>query len=344
MSIPLEQIQILTQGKAFTLNRNEYSLLKVVYQNNESVIYTVKRKQASRDARPTKWEHSMVLRSTKLPNNEEKIKSLLELNELRIKMNYDCCPDLVRFYDQNLTKYGNNLYHIIRYDNPLRTFEDFVLRDHKNSPLEPLDCFRIARGALSAFVYLEENGYILTQFDAHNFYIGSFSEDRRAPCKIMFKGHMDSSRPVESIALRHKFSAPETESSNIYKSYCFSVGVMILYAIFYTNNKADAFPLDLYNQQKKIKGLIPQAIELLHKKKGVPGEKKSKGIARIFGIFKPGSKKTALNGFLEELLEFDINKRKTAREMLSSSYILKYDELDYKEYAKEVHDNLRSQN
>lgn len=338
----MEYLKTFAQGKTFTLNKNDYSLMKVVYRNNELTIYTTKRKAVTKETKPPKWEHSTVIRLTKLSNSEEKIRSLLDLSELRIKMNYDSCPDLVRFYDQNISKYGDNLYHIIRYDDPLRTFEDFVLRDHQNSSLEPLDCFRIARGALSAFAYLEENNYVLTQFDAHNLYIASFSEDRRSPCKIMFKGYAGTYLAVNScIARRHKFSPPETETQNIYRSYLFSLGLMILYAIFYTNDKADMFPLDLYNQPKKIKGLIPQAIQLLHKKKGAKnGEKKPSAIDKVLGIFKPGSKKTALNGFLEDLLEVDFLKRKTPRELLSSAYILKYDELDYKEYKKEVHDYL----
>ena len=58
--------------------------------------------------------------------------------------------------------------------------------------IELLDVYRLAKGALASFNYLEENSYILTKFNEHNFFVGSFSEDRPNFFRLLFKGYKGS--------------------------------------------------------------------------------------------------------------------------------------------------------
>jgi hypothetical protein len=166
---------------------------------------------------------------------------------------------------------------------------------------------------------------VLTQFDDKNLYVGSFSEDRGNFFRIMFKGHKDKSAPFTGLQKRHKFSPPETESTEIYKSYAFSVGLMILYSICYTNNKANEFPNNIYADLSKLSSLINTAVDLCYKE----------------GKEKP-EHKDLFRYFLEDLLEKDVEKRRSPKELLTYKWILESDKLDYEEYQRELEENERA--
>jgi len=184
--------------------------------------------------------------------------------------------------------------------------------------IETLDTFRLARGCLEAFVYLEENGYVLTQFDEHNIYATSFSEDRANFFRIMFKGHKDKNAPFNGLERKHKFSPPEKESKEIYKSYAFSTGLMVLWAVFKTYNKEGEFPNNIHSNPSKLKELIKTVVDLCYKE--------GKGKAEL---------KDPFDTFLSSLLEPDIGKRESPKELLKYKWISECDKLDDDEYRKE---------
>merc|ERR1711907_786272 len=88
---------------------------------------------------------------------------------------------------------------------------------------------------------------------------------------IMFKGNKDKNTTV-SFANKNKFSPPENDSKDIYKSYLFSVGLMILWAIYTTNNKGGEFPNDVHANTGKLGDLIKNAVDICYKE----GEEKER--------------------------------------------------------------------
>jgi len=141
----------------------------------------------------------------------------------------------------------------------------------------------------------------------------------------MFKGHKNKSAPFTTFQKKHLFSPPESDSKDIYKSYSFSVGLMILWAIYTTNNKANEFPHDLHSNTNKLAELIKNAVDICYKE----------------GKEKPEHKEL-FKVFLEDLLEPNLDKRRSAKELLTYKWIIESDKLDYEEYQREVEENERA--
>jgi hypothetical protein len=304
---------------------------KVLVKTDKFVVYETQSRAKPVNTIPDdrlqeEWVHTSVVRLTELPNDEAQIKALFDLFDLRKGMDFDACYHLVMFHDQGLIQYGDSACYAVRYDEPCRDFNYWIDVDHQGLEIEALDTFRLARGALEAFVYLEEQGYVLTQFDGSNVYAGSFSEDRACFFKIMFKGHKDKSAPTGPLVQhKGKFSPPETDTPNIYKSYSFTVGLMILYAIYSTHGKAAEFPTKIYSDHSKLKELIKNGVELCYKEGN--GKAEHKDLCKVF---------------LDDLLEVDVNKRRTAKELLSYKWIIESDKEDYAEYQREVEENEKA--
>lgn len=326
----LEKAKKLAEGRPFNFRRGNHMFEKVLAKTDNFVVYETQSRAKPVNTIPDdrlqeEWVHSSVVRLTELPNDEAKIKALFDEFALRKEIDYDTCYHLVTFHDQGLIQFGDSVFYATRYDDPCRDFNYWVDVDHQGLEIEALDTFRLARGALESFVYLEENGFVLTQFDGSNVYAGSFSEDRACFFKIMFKGHKDKNAPVTSLQNRHKFSPPEIESSNIYKSYSFSIGLMILYAVYSTHGKVAEFPTKIYADQSKLKDLIKTGVDLCYKEGNGKAEHKE-----LFKVF------------LEDILEVDINKRRTPKELLTYKWIIESDKEDYAEYQREVEENEKA--
>lgn len=150
--------------------------------------------------------HSSVISLTKLPNNKAKTRELLDAFAIRKEIDYEACSHLLSFYDQGLIQYDEDVYYATRYDDPCRDFDYWISVDHQGLESDTLDAFRLAIGCLEAFSYLEENAFVLTQFDDKNLYVGSFSEDKENFFRILFKGHKDKRAPFNGLARRHRFS------------------------------------------------------------------------------------------------------------------------------------------
>ena len=343
MDAALETVQKLASASKFTLSRSEYLFQKVQFKNSKFVVYQVRAKKKdaeynSQESEKEEWTHSMVIRMTKLNGYGDKLKDLFSLYDARLSMDYNACPDIVKFYDQGLSQYGDSIYHIARYDDPVRTFNRFISQDYNDTPIKPLDCFRVIRGALSAFTYFEEQRYILTEFTGDNLYVGSFSEDRRSFVKVMFKGHRDKNRGVSFPKFGRFFTPPEDECKDLYKSCSFSLGLMILYAINVTNGLE--FSYSTPEVIIKIKSLIKGGADLLYAGEAEDEKKKS----GLFSFVRKASKnqknekvltKKTFKSFIEDLLELDVYKRKSPKELLKHKYIIESDEIDYQNYLKE---------
>lgn len=330
MTSVVDKVTQLAAGRTFKLKRGDFIFERILAKTDKFLVYDTQSKKKPlytipEDKFEEEWVHSTVIRLTKLPADEAKTKELFDQFQIRTEINYETCPHLLTFYDQGLIQFGEDVYYATRYDDPCRDFDYWISVDHQGLEIEALDAFRLARGCLEAFKYLEENGFVLTQFDDKNLYVGSFSEDRGNFFRTMFKGHKDKSKPVTGLQRRHKFSPPETESKDIYKSYSFSVGLMILYAIYNTNNKAAEFPNNLHSDTSKLQELIKTTVDLCYKE----------------GKEKPENKEL-FRVFLEDLLEVNIDKRRSASDLLSYKWIIESDKLDYEEYQRELEENERA--
>jgi len=323
-------VQNLAKGRNFSLKRGDYIFERILAKTDNFLVYDTQSKDKPLYTIPEEkfeeeWTHSSVIRLTKLPADEAKIKALFDQFQIRKEINYEACSHLLTFHDQGLIQFGEDVYYATRYDDPCRDFDYWISVDHQGLELEALDAFRLARGCLEAFAYLEENGFVLNQFDDKNLYVGSFSEDRGSFFRIMFKGSKDKSAPFTGLARRHRFSPPETQTSDIYKSYSFSVGLMIVYSILQTNNKGGEFPNNIYADQSKLKDLIQSAVDICYKEGKEKAENKE-----LFKVF------------LEDLLEVDVAKRRSAKDLLTYKWIIESDKLDYEEYQRELEENERA--
>jgi len=326
----VDKVVKLSEGRKFSLARGDYIFERILAKTPKFLVYDTQSKSKplytiAEDKFEDEWIHSTVIRVTKLPDNEAQIKTLFDQFKIRKEIDYEACPHLLTFHDQGLIQFGDNVYYAVRYDDPCRDYEYWISVDHQGLEIEALDAFRLAKGCLEAFAYLEEHGLILTQFDEKNLYAGSFSEDRGNFFRIMFKGHKDKSAPFNGLQRRHKFSPPESQSNEIYKSYSFSVGLMILYAIFHTNGKGAEFPNNIYADPSKLPELIKTAVDLCYKE----------------GKEKPENKEL-FKVFVEDLLELNIEKRRSPKELLQYKFLTESEKLDYEEYQRELEENERA--
>jgi len=327
----VKEVSSQASGRKFTLKRGDWIFERILARSKEFLVYDTQSKikplyTIAEEKFEDEWVHSTVIRLTQLNTDKKKTQHLFDQFEVRKSINYETCPHLLTFHEQGLIRWNEKLFYAVRYDDPCRDFDYWATVDHNGLEIEALDCFRLARGALEAFSYLEENKYALTQFDHRNLYVGSFSEDRGNFFRIMFKGDKSSSGNFELV--RNKFAAPEKEAkdlSALYKGYSYSVGLMILWAIFVTNNKAGEFPEDCHKDSKKVGELIKTAVDLCYKE----------------GKEKPEHKEL-FKVFLEDLLEPAADKRKNAKELLTYKWIIESDKLDYEEYNREVEENERA--
>jgi len=323
MTTLAETVQKLAEGRTFSLKKGHYSLTKTALVNDKFTVYEVEpKKDPTWDSSGNRidddqWKHSTVIRLTEL-HNEEQIRKLFEQFDLRKTIDNEKCSSIVAFHDQGIFGFQDKLYHATRYDEPFRDLHYWITVDHVGAEIDILDVYRLARGCLEVFEYLGENGYVLTQFDEHNVYATSLSEDRANFFKVMFKGQKKSEIPNDILHKRHRFSPPETETKDIYKSYSFSLGLMLIWVLFETNNKAAEFPKDLYTNPDIIGNLIQACVEIAYKS-GAPNQQL----------------KESFRVFLEDLLQVNQDKRKNAKELLTYKWIIESDKLDYEEYKKE---------
>jgi hypothetical protein len=328
MASVLELVQKHGKGKSWNLKRGDYIFERILSKTDQFLVYDTQSKKKplytiAEEKFEEEWIHSTVIRLTKLLANDSGIKSLFDLFETRKKIDYEKCPHLVTFHDQGVIQWQDKIYYACRYDDPCRDFNYWINVDHQGLEIEALDCFRIARGCLEAFNYLEGQNLWLNQFNDKNLYVGSFSEDRGNFFRIMFKG--DSTKPSSFKLERGQFAPPESETNDLYKSYAFSVGLMILWAIYTTNNKGGEFPSDIHKDTSKLSEIIKNAVEICYKE----------------GKEKPDHK-DMFKVFLEDLLEPNVEKRRKASELLTYKWIVESDKLDYEEYQREVEENERA--
>jgi hypothetical protein len=319
----------LAKDRTFTLRRGDWIFERILAKTDKFLVYDTQSKKKPLYTIPEEkfeeeWIHSTVIRLTKLTNDSDKTKALFDLFDTRKSINYEQCPHLLTFHEQGLIQWSNNLYYAVRYDDPCRDFNYWATVDHQGLDIEALDCFRLARGCLEAFSYLEENKYVLTQFNEKNLYVGSFSEDRGNFFRIMFKGHKNSTGPFD-LKTKGMFSAPEDSAKDLaalYRAYTFSTGLMILWAILQTNGKGNEFPTNLYANTNKIGDLIKTAVDICYK----DGKEKTEH-KELFKVF------------LEEIL---LDRSRGAKELLTFKWIIESDKLDYEEYQREVEENERA--
>lgn len=321
MTAPVEIVEKLAQGRDFNLRKSDFSTTKTSFSAKNFTVFEVESKKEfiwTQDGKKEneEWKPSTVIRSTKLPNNEEQIKALFDQFEVRKSIDYEKCSSLLAFHEQGIIKFNDELYHITRYDQPFRDIGFWINVDYQGIEIENLDVFRLARGCLEVLEYLETNGYVLTQFDEHNIYATSLSEARANFFKVMFKGHKDKNAPFTALQKRHRFSPPETESKDIYKSYSFSLGLILIWTIYATNKNEEQFPKAVHSNPSVIPDIIQYAVNTLYKSQNLE-------LKDLFKIF------------LEELLQVDIAKRRSAKELLTFKWIIEGDKLDYQEYQKE---------
>jgi len=323
-----QKIKQLSNGQNLQLRRGDWIFERILHKTNRFLVYDTQSKKDPLYLIPEedfekRWVHSTVVRLTRIDNDENQIKGLLNEFNLRKKIDYSACPHLLTFHDQGFIHWNNSHYYACRYDDPCRDFHYWVNIDHQGLEIEALDCFRIARGCLEGFKYLQEHNLYLTQFDEKNLYVGSFSEDRGNFFRIMFKG-TDSKQDKWALK-RHIFSPPETETNDLYKSYAFSVGVMILWAIYTTNGKGGEFPQDLWNNPNKVGEYIKTAVDICYKE----------------GKEKPDHK-DYFRVFLEDLMKPKLADRLELDNLLKYKWIVESDKLDYEEYTREVEENERA--
>ncbi len=330
MTSVIEKVNQLAQGRTFNLKRGDYIFERILAKTSKFLVYDTQSKLKPLYTIPEEkfeeeWTHSAVIRLTKLPNDDQVISHMFNEFQIRKEIDYEKCNHLLTFHEQGLIQYGEDVYYAVKYDDPCRDFDYWLTVDHQGLELEALDAFRLARGTLESFKYLEENGFVLTQFDDKNLYVGSFSEDRGNFFRIMFKGHKDKNAAFTALERRHKYSPPETSSKDIYKSYSFSVGLMIVSAILHTNGKGGEFPNNIYADTSKLKQLIQTAVDLCYKEGKEKNENKE-----LFQVF------------LEDLLEVDINKRQSVANLLNYKWISESERLDFEEYNRELEENERA--
>eukprot|EP00330_Aristerostoma_sp_ATCC50986_P010629 CAMPEP_0114588806 /NCGR_PEP_ID=MMETSP0125-20121206/11423_1 /TAXON_ID=485358 ORGANISM="Aristerostoma sp., Strain ATCC 50986" /NCGR_SAMPLE_ID=MMETSP0125 /ASSEMBLY_ACC=CAM_ASM_000245 /LENGTH=338 /DNA_ID=CAMNT_0001785399 /DNA_START=9 /DNA_END=1025 /DNA_ORIENTATION=+ len=319
-----DTIKKVSAGRKLDFKRDDIIFEKVIEKYGDSRVYDTQNRLKPVHSIPDddwekEWSHSKNVRLTKLRNDENQIKELFDLFDTRMTIDYTACGDLLRFYSQGILTWGDNYFYADCMDGATRTFDYWIHCDHKGTEIETLDAYRLINGALRAFNYLEENGYVLTRFDDQNFYVGSFSEDRPNFFRTMFYGNKNKNTNV-SFANKNKFSPPENESSNIYKSYGYSAGLMTLYAILATNNKKD----DFSNSHDKVGDMIKAAAALIYKE----------------GCRKPEHKDFFIT-FFEDLMAKDVEKRVSAKELLTYKWITECHRLDYEEYQRQLEEIKR---
>jgi len=270
------------------------------------------------------WTHTCNVKATKLKDDENHIKAVFDLYSNRHSMDSD---GLVKYLDQSIVRWNDNYYHLARYEDPCHEYGHWVEDVHEGIEIDSLDCFRFAKGCFRGLDYLEKNKWWLTQFDEHNIYMGSFSEDREALFKIMFKGGKD--KPAKDGITASRFHPAGWSVDTLYKDYCFAVGAMILWAIFNTNGKKGEFPDIKGLSENDLKNHINNAVEWCYKPEGKDRLEKQEH-KELFKVF------------LEDVLRPNVNQRLNAEQYLNYKWMQESQVLEDKEIDREIEENKRA--
>jgi len=141
----------------------------------------------------------------------------------------------------------------------------------------------------------------------------------------MFKGHKDPKAPFTFFKDKNEFSPPESDPTDIYKSYEFSLGLLAVWSIIKTFSRANDWKPDFWDITKAedLKAQIKKGCEELFE--GDDDEKPKKLTEHI----------------LLELLEYDIKKRKTPKQLLEDEFFTIYQKEDEEEFQREIEENER---
>jgi hypothetical protein len=289
------------------------------------------------------WEHTTVVRYTQLnPNDIERVEELISQFEVRLALTTliaNPSSDFITFYEQGIIASQGYLWHVTRYDDPYRDLDYWLKTDHGELELEALDVFRMLRGCLRAFLFLQDHDFYLTQFDEHNLYVCSFSEDRDNFFRIMFKGihHPKSELQIKASTFSKEKKIRDNESKakklidvggleSLYLHYMQQAALMALWGIFYTNretiNKASQYcaPRDDYSSSEFQK-VIEDAVKTCYKEGKEVGN-----LAEPFIVF------------LQDLFAGNT----PLSELLTYKWITECTVLDVEEHKQEIEENERA--
>lgn len=324
------KVLTLTQGRKLEFKSQDYIFVRVLVRNGNTTVYEVEEKDIPIYIVPDElyeqyYHHSPVVRLTKLTNDDKSLEHRFTISGIRLGIDSKTCPHLLKYDQEGLIEWNGNLYHAVKYDDPCISLHDWVVVDHAELNIKPLEVYRLLKGGLESFAYLESNGYVLTQYDPKNIYAGAYYEDRFNFFRLQFKGHKDSKAPFPYFKEKHQFSPPESEPVDIYKSYEFTLGLLALWSILTSFQKGSDFSQNYYD---------PANAADLH-------AKIKKATDELFDGDEEPEPKQLTEAILLSLVEYDVKKRKTPKELLSEKYFEFYAIQDEDEYKREIEENER---
>jgi len=322
----------LTQGRNLDFKSHNYIFVRVLTRFKNSLVYEVEDKDIPIYIVPDElyeqyYTHSPVVRLTKLTNDDKELEHRFTISQTRLGIDSTKCPFLIKYEQEGLIEWNGSLYHAVKHDDPCTSLWDWVTVEHAELNIKPLEVYRLIKGGLEAFKFLEENSYVLTQYDPHNIFAGAYFEDRFNFFRLMFKGHKDPKAAFTYFNKNNKtqFSPPEDEPVDIYKSYEFTLGIIALWAILRTFGKGDTFLQNYWDASTAgdIQAKIKTACDELFEGDDDPEPRQLTEV------------------LLASLTQHDIKKRKTPKEYLSEKYFEYYAKQDEEEYQREIEENER---
>jgi len=320
----------LTSGRKLEFRSHDYIFVRILVKSGNTTIYEVEEKDIPIYIVPDElyeqyYHHSPVVRLTKLTNDDTALEHRFFTSGIRMGIDSKACRHLIQYDQEGLVDWNGNLYHAVKYEDPCVSLHDWVTVDHAELNIKPLEVYRLIKGGLESFEYLEKNGYVLTQYDPKNIFAGAYFEDRFNFFRLMFKGHKDPKAAFPYFKEKTQFSPPESEPVDIYKSYEFSLGLLAVWAILSTFGKGADFLPNYHDQANSAD---------LH-------AKIKQGCTELFEGDDEPEPKALTEAILTALVEYDIKKRRTPKELLAEKYFEYFAGQDEEEYKREIEENER---
>jgi hypothetical protein len=324
----------LTHGRPLKFISNDWIFVRVLVKYGSSLVYEVEQKDIPIYIVPDElyeqyYTHSPVVKLTKLDGDDKKLEHRFFNSQIRSDLNTNKekggCPYLIKYDQEGFIDWNDCLYHAVQYDDPCTSLNDWINIEHAELNIKPLEVYRLIRSGLETFKFLESNGYVLTQYNPHNIFAGAYFEDRFNFFRVNFKGHKDIKAPFTTFGEKNEFSPPEKDATDIYKSYEFTLGLLALWSILKTFSKAGDWKQNFWDQANEadLKAQVKKGCEDLYE--GDEDEKPKK----------------LTEGILLSLLEYDIKKRKTPKQLLEEEFFTYFHKEDEEEFQREIEENER---
>lgn len=294
-----------------SLNIRDFVFEETVRKGKNYYIYKVSLRNASKDDQS--YTRRTLLKIQRI-TDEKALEEEIRIINIRMQLDSEA---IRKVYGYSIFSLNEKKYLAVHYEKDEITLEDWVTNYWAPNIFNHRVLWKLAIRSLEALKYIQEKKLYLLKFDPSTILMEMLTHDNGL-FKLEFFGELQVPDKIPKIDFG-EFSPPETDQGqDIYKSYVFSFGLIMLWCVLKCGSEKDWRPdfyLNTVENQKALRTLCKSTVDY--------------GQTENFPEF------------LSKMLDYDIKKRLDPKEVWADGHedkqFLKtvYDESDEAEIQQE---------